>query len=130
MDDPIWISEAFALAVHNRQLAEHGGIEGVRDQGLLQSALARPRHLFAYTDPTPDLATLAAAYAFGIAKNHPFGDGNKRTAAVVCESFIEFNGHVLDATDLELFPMFLGLADGTVSESEPADWLRPRLKLQ
>ena len=128
MDDPKWITEAFALAVHNRQLAEHGGIAGVRDVGLLQSALARPRHLFAYTDPTPDLASMAAAYTFGIAKNHPFGDGNKRTAAVVCEAFIEFNVHSLDATDLELYPLFLGLADGTVSEGELADWLRPRIK--
>lgn len=128
MDDATWITEAFALAVHNRQLAEHGGIEGVRDAGLLQSALARPRHLFAYNDPTPDLATLAAAYAFGIAKNHPFGDGNKRTAAVVCESFLEFNGRTLDATDLELYPLFLGLAEGSVREDELADWLRPRLK--
>ena len=128
MDDPTWITEAFALAVHNRQLAEHGGIEGVRDAGLLQSALARPRHLFANTDPTPDLATLAASYAFGIAKNHPFGDGNKRTAAVVCEAFIEFNGHALDATDLELYPLFLGLAESTVSETDLADWLRTRLK--
>ena len=107
MDDPIWIDERFALAVHSRQLAEHGGLDGVRDAGLLNSALARPRHLFAYTDPTPDVAALAAAYAFGIAKNHPFADGNKRTAAVVCEAFIEFNGHMLDAADVEIYPVFL-----------------------
>lgn len=128
MDDPKWITEALALAIHKRQLAEHGGIVGVRDPGLLQSALARPRHLLAYTDPTPDLASLAAAYAFGIAKNHPFGDGNKRTAAVVAETFVELNGHSLDATDLELYPLYLGLADGSVSEAQPADWMRPRLK--
>ncbi len=81
MDDPIWINEPLALAIHKRQLAEHGGLDGVRDPGLLQSALARPRHLFAYNDPTPALPALAASYAFGIARNHPFIDGNKRTAA-------------------------------------------------
>ena len=82
MDDPIWISEELAQAIHSRQLAEHGGADGVRDIGLLQSALARPRQQFAYSDPTPDIPALAAAYAFGIAKNHAFIDGNKRTAGI------------------------------------------------
>ena len=123
MDDPIWISEPLALAIHKRQLAEHGGLDGVRDPGLLQSALARPRHLFAYTDPTPDIPVLAAAYAFGVARNHPFIDGNKRTAAVVCEAFLELNGVTLEATDAELYPVFLDLAAGTLSEDELATWL-------
>ena len=128
MDDPIWISELLALAIHRRQLAEHGGLDGVRDPGLLQSALARPRHLFAYTDPTPDPPVLAAAYAFGIARNHPFIDGNKRTAAVVCETFLELNGVTLEASDADLYPVFLDLAAGALSEAELATWLAARTR--
>lgn len=124
MDDPIWISEELSLAIHQRQLAEHGGLDGVRDRGLLQSALARPRHLFAYNDPTPDLPVLAAAYAFGIARNHPFLDGNKRTAAVVCETFLELNGMNLDAADADVYTIFLNLAAGSVSEQQLAEWLK------
>jgi len=84
MSEPIWITIELTLAIHKRQLAEHGVIEGVRDEGLLASALTRPRHLLAYSKKTPNLASLAAAYGFGIARNHPFLDGNKRTAYVVC----------------------------------------------
>ena len=98
----VWIRRAFALASHDRQLAEHGGSSGVRDEGMLESALARPQQLQAYGDPPPDLADLAASLAFGLARNHPFVDGNKRTAAVACETFIMLNGASLDATDLEL----------------------------
>jgi death-on-curing protein len=123
MDDPIWISKELAVAIHKRQLAEHGGADGIRDQGLLDSALVRPRHRFAYEDPTPSVEVLAAAYAFGIARNHAFIDGNKRTAAVVCEAFLEVNGFVLDATDTELYPVFLSLAEGSLSESDLATWL-------
>ncbi len=123
MDDPIWISEALALAIHKRQLAEHGGLDGVRDPGLLQSALARPRHRFAYDDPTPDLPALAASYAFGIARNHPFIDGNKRTAAVVCETFLMLNGMTIISNDIEMYPIFLDLAAGSLSEEQLAVWL-------
>lgn len=123
MDDPIWISDSLALSVHKRQLAEHGGLDGVRDPGLLQSALARPRHRFAYEDPTPSLAELAASYAFGVARNHPFIDGNKRTAAVVCETFLELNGMTITATDAEMYPIFLDLAAGSVSEKQLGEWL-------
>jgi death on curing protein len=123
MDDPVWINLELALAIHRRQLAEHGGAEGVRDQGLLESALGRPRHLFAYSDPTPETPQLAAAYAFGIAKNHAFLDGNKRTAAVVCETFLSLNGLELTATDAEAYPVFLALAVGELSEAALADWL-------
>jgi death-on-curing protein len=123
VDDPIWIGEPLALAIHKRQLAEHGGLDGVRDPGLLQSALARPRHLFAYNDPTPGLPALAAAYAFGIARNHPFIDGNKRTAAVVCETFLELNGVSIVASDAEMYPVFLDLAAGQLTEDELAAWL-------
>ena len=124
MDDPIWISKELTLAIHSRQLAEHGGLDGVRDEGLLESALGRPRQLFAYTDPTPDTPALAASYAFGLARNHPFVDGNKRTSAVVCETFLALNGLTLTVSDVEMYPVFLSLAEGTLSESELADWLR------
>lgn len=124
-----WISRTLALAIHDRQLAEHGGGTGVRDEGLLESALARPQQLFAYGDPSPDLAQLAASVAHGLARNHPFVDGNKRTAAVACEVFIVLNGGRLAATDLELYPQYLGLSEGSISEAEFADWLRPRITM-
>ena len=116
------------LAIHDRQLAEHGGTGGVRDEGLLESALARPRQLHAYGDPTPDLADLAAALAYGLARNHPFLDGNKRTAAVACETFLELNGATLEADDLELYPLYLELAEGKLSERNFAAWLRGRVR--
>lgn len=90
----IWVDAAVAVAAHGEQLAEHGGAPGVRDYNMLESAMARPLDLIAYADP--DLADLAASYAFGIARNHPFVDGNKRTAAVVSETFLMLNGHRLD----------------------------------
>ena len=126
----VWIERALALALHERQLAEHGGGTGVRDEGLLESALAKPQQLFAYGDPPPDLAGLAASLAFGLARNHPFVDGNKRTAAVACELFLMLNGATLDADNLSLYPMYLSLAEGSVSEAEFADWLRPRVRVQ
>ena len=124
MDDPIWISVELALAIHNRQLAEHGGAEGVRDVGLLESAMGRPRHLFAYADPTPDVPALAASYAFGIARNHAFIDGNKRTAYVVCRTFLILNGFDLTATLEDRYTTFLNLAAGSVSEQQLAEWLK------
>ncbi|WP_305805401.1 type II toxin-antitoxin system death-on-curing family toxin [Stenotrophomonas sp. YIM B06876] len=126
----IWISRTFALAVHERQLAEHGGASGVRDDKLLDSALARPQQLHAYGDPPPDLADLAASLAYGLARNHPFVDGNKRMAAVACEVFIMLNGGELDAEDLELYPLYLGLAEDSISEAEFAVWLRPRIRIR
>ena len=123
----VWINQALALAIHDRQLAEHGGGSGVRDEALLDSALARPQQLYAYGDPAPDLAALAASLAFGLARNHPFVDGNKRTAAVACEVFIMLNDSVLEAEDHELYPQYLALADGSLDESAFADWLRPRI---
>jgi death-on-curing protein len=111
------------MAIHERQLAEHGGAEGVRDLGLLESALARPQQRYAYGDPRPALAALAAAYAYGIARNHPFIDGNKRTAAVVCETFLSLNGHDLAATDVAVVAAFLSLAAGEMSDAETAEWL-------
>ncbi len=127
MSEPTWISESLAIAIHQRQLAEHGGMEGVRDAGLLSSALARPRHLLAYSQEQPEITALAAAYGFGIAKNHPFLDGNKRTAYVVCRTFLIFNGYDIQATQEEKYVTFLQLAEGNLSEEELANWLQVHL---
>jgi death-on-curing protein len=124
----VWLEKALVLAIHDRQLAEHGGTSGVRDEGLLESALARPQQLHAYGDPPPDLADLAAALAHGLARNHPFLDGNKRTAAVACETFLELNGATLEADDLELYPLYLALAEGKLGERDFAAWLRGRVR--
>jgi len=126
----IWLRRELALAIHDRQLAEHAGSAGVRDDNMLESALARPQQLYAYGDPLPDIADLAASLAFGLARNHPFVDGNKRTAAVCCETFIELNGARLDAEDTELFPLFLALAEGKLPAEELAAWLRTRIQAQ
>jgi len=120
--DWVWVAGEVALAAHAEQLAEHGGGEAVRDAGALESAMARPRNLAEYDDP--DAAALAAAYAFGIARNHPFVDGNKRTAAVVAETFLALNGFTPSAGDAELVVAVLALAAGELAEDELADWLR------
>jgi len=120
-----WVSRAAALAIHEEQIAEHGGGRGVRDATLLESALAWPRNLAAYGSPGP--AELAAAYAFGIARNHPFIDGNRRTAAVVSETFLVLNGHGLGASDAKLVVIFLALAASELSEDELAAWFREHL---
>ncbi len=122
----IWVTLDVAHAVHAEQIAEHGGGEGVRDAGLVESALARPQNLVAYGEP--DAAALAAAYAFGIARNHPFVDGNKRTAAVISETFLVLNGYTLVASDAELVVAFLALAAGELSEEELAGWFRERIE--
>ena len=123
----VWITSPLALALHDRQLAEHGGGSGVRDEGLLDAALARPQQRHAYGDPPPDLADLAASLAFGLARNHPFVDGNKRTAHVCYRVFLRLNGGDLVAGDEEKYAMMIGLSDGTISEAEFAQWLRLRV---
>jgi death on curing protein len=120
-----WVSVDVAQVAHREQLAAHGGADGVRDAGLLDSAMSRPQNLAAYGEP--DIAALAAAYAYGIARNHPFVDGNKRTAAVVSETFLALNGATLLASDAELVVAFLALAAGDLSEDEVADWFRQHL---
>lgn len=127
MDEPRWIREDAVRSIHVRQIAEHGGSDGIRDEGLLASALARPRNVLAYSSGETDLAALAAAYAYGIAKNHPFVDGNKRTAFVVCHVFLLLNGHELSAPPEERYLTFLGLAEGRIGEEELASWIRERL---
>jgi death on curing protein len=120
-----WIAEAVVLALQEEQLAEHGGAVGLRDLGLLQSALARPQHLAAYGEP--DIAALAAAYGYGIARNHPFVDGNKRTAFTVTELFLTLNGYDLVADDLSCVTTIVRLAEGKLSEAKFADWIRANL---
>ena len=120
-----WVALSAVLAIHEEQLAEHGGLDGIRDRGLLESALHRPRDLQSYGQP--DLADLAAAYAFGIARNHPFLDGNKRTSAVVTRLFLRLNGHDLDATQAARLAIWLALGAGETTEQALADWMRSRL---
>ena len=121
----IWVALDVASAAHAEQLAEHGGAAGVRDPGALESAMSRPLNLALYGAPC--IAELAAAYAFGIARNHPFVDGNKRTAAVVCETFLALNRYDLIASDAELVVAFIDLAAGQLSEAELTDWLREHI---
>lgn len=130
MAELIWLSRQLAEAIHHRQLAEHGGGEGVRDGHLLESALARPQQLYAYGGEDVDIPALGASLATGLARNHPFIDGNKRNAAVACEVFLELNGYLLLADDAEMYPVFLGLAAGEVSEAELVDWLRVQCRPQ
>jgi death-on-curing protein len=123
----VWLLEETVIAIHQRQVSEHGGIEGLRDEGLLSSALARPQNLLAYAQPRPDLAALAAAYAYGIARDHPFADGNKRTALVAARTFLLLNGVNLEASQDEKYLTFFQLAQGTVTEEQLADWIRKRI---
>jgi len=122
VQDWVWVDIAVALAAHGEQLAEHGGAAGVRDMSMLESAMARPLNLIAYGEP--DIADLAASYAFGIARNHPFVDGNKRTALVVSETFLALNGHVLDCDDVELVTTFLALAADELTVESLSAWFR------
>ena len=118
----VWIEREVIVAVHDMQLAEHGGLPGTRDAGLLDSALGRPQHLAAYGEP--DIAALAAAYGWGIARNHPFIDGNKRTAFVAIELFLQLNGGALHASDADCVLTLLSVAAGDLPEDTLADWLR------
>jgi len=123
--EPVWVQIEVALAVHDRQLAEHGGGTGVRDAGLLVSALARPQNQWAYG--VDDICALAAAYAFGIARNHPFIDGNKRTAWVLARLFLALNAVTILFDAADAIRTVLALAAGDLSEEELADWFRTRI---
>ena len=120
-----WIGIQLVHAIHDRQLSEHGGLAGVRDAGAVASALARPHNLAAYGDP--DVAALAAAYAYGLARNHGFSDGNKRTAWVVSRLFLADNCHRLRFEPMDAVRLVEGVAGGTVSEAVLASWFRERL---
>jgi death on curing protein len=123
MTEPIWIEKPEVLVAHAMQLSEHGGSEGIRDEGLLESALSKPKNVFAY-DENPNLCRLAASYAFVIARNHPFLDGNKRTALVVSLGFLRVNGLSVVSTPEDTYFTFLHLADGTLSEDELTQWFK------
>ncbi|WP_019052203.1 type II toxin-antitoxin system death-on-curing family toxin [Sphingobium xenophagum] len=124
--DWVWVTPAVAEAAHAEQIAEHGGGgDGLRDRGLFESAMARPHNQVLYGDP--DAAALAAAYAYGLARNHAFIDGNKRIAAVVSETFLLLNDYRLTATDAELVVAFLELAAGNLTETDLADWFRQHI---
>ena len=121
--EPFWIGEALAAQIHNEQLQAHGGGTGVRDFGLLQSALARAQHIYTYNNRA-DLCELAAAYGHGVAANHPFVDGNKRTAYVCMRTFLIANGVDITASDVEKYAAMISVASGEMDEANLADWLR------
>ena len=120
---PRWLTRVVIDAIQNDQLREHGGLPGVRDENVLESALARPQQKWHYADQT-DIAALAAAYGFGLVKNHPYRDGNKRIGFLAIITFLGLNGHQLRATDAEVVTEIIALADGRLSEDELGKWIR------
>jgi len=127
MTDLIWLNLRVIKAFHDRQINEHGGLPGLRDEGLLVSALSRPQNTYHYSNPKPDIAELAAAYAFGLAKNHPFNDANKRTALIAMRLFLKLNGYDLSAPPEEKYRTIIQVAASEVSEVELAQWIRANL---
>ena len=123
MNDPVWVLPELVLAVHQMLLAEHGGLPGLREQALLDSALARPQQRLAYENDA-SIFELAASYSYGLARNHPFIDGNKRISLTVSAVFLELNGYSLNATEAETVLIFQRLAAGSLSETELANWIR------
>ncbi|MET0103978.1 MAG: type II toxin-antitoxin system death-on-curing family toxin [Sedimenticola sp.] len=123
MKEPVWILPETVMAIHQMLLAEHGGLSGIRDQKLLDSALARPRQRLSY-DQNASIFELAASYSFGLARNHPFVDGNKRIALTVAAVFLELNRYSLDAPEAEAVIMYEQLASGDIAEDSLADWFR------
>ena len=121
MTEPLWVERDLVLALHEEMIAEHGGHAGVRDEGLLESALARPRQLLAYGDP--GLFELAAAYAFGIVRNHPFIDGNKRAGLAAADVFLQLNGFEIVVHEVQAVVVFLDLAAGEIDEAVLAKWI-------
>lgn len=124
MKQPKWVPPDAVRVLHGMQLATFGGPAGIRDDGLLDSALARPQHLFCYGEPAPSLAQLAAAYAFGIVRNHPFLDGNKRTGLLIAFTFLELNGMDMRASEEDAYEVFMALAAGKMDEATLAEWLQ------
>lgn len=126
MTKPVWVARLVVDAIHVDQVREHGGLAGLRDEHALESALARPQQKWHY-EPGSDVATLAAAYAFGLVTNHPYRDGNKRTAFLAAATFLGLNGSELDASDADVVAVMVALADGRCTERDFADWVRARL---
>jgi death on curing protein len=127
MKSPKWVDRRALLLLHEESLAEHGGLAGLRDSGALDASLARPLHLHTY-GPESDLARLAAAYAFGIIRNHPFNDGNKRAGFLALGLFLDLNGREFAADPVEAIAIILRLAEGKLTELELAEWIRGNLK--
>ena len=121
--EPTWLSRVVVDAIHNDQMREHGGLRGIRDENVLESALARPQQKW-HDDNATDVPTLAAAYAFGLVRNHPYRDGNKRIGFLAMVTFLGVNGYAFSATDAEVVTEILALADGTSSEEAMVDWIR------
>lgn len=122
-----WIRADLVYAVHEIQLARHGGLDGIRDKNAVESALARPEQLDAYGNPKPDAADLAAAYAYGFARNHGFSDGNKRTAWVIARVFLADNGLSLQFSEIDAIHTMESVASGSLEEKQLADWFRQRI---
>jgi death-on-curing protein len=120
--EPVWLSRLIVDAIHSDQLREHGGLPGVRDEHALESALARPQQKWHYADRT-DIPALAAAYGFGLARNHPYRDGNKRIAFLAVATFLGLNGYELRASDADVVTAFVALAAGRITEEDLADWI-------
>lgn len=126
MKEPSWVEKDALLLLHAKSIARFGGLEGIRDEGLLNSALARPRNAFLYGEQT-DIAALAAAYAFGLVRNHPFADGNKRAAFLAVGLLLGVNGWKLDAEPVDAIRAVVALAAGEIGEEQFAAWLRLRI---
>ena len=128
MSEPTWINLRVIKAFHDRQINEHGGLPGLRDQGLLLYASSRPENAYQNSDPKPDVAELAAAYGFGLAKNHPFNDANKRTALIAMRLFLKLNGYDLAASPEDKYKTIIRVAASDIIEDELAQWIRKNLK--
>ena len=128
MTESIWINLRVIKAFHDRQINEHGGLQGLRDEGLLLSALSRPENAYHYSDRKPDVAELAAAYGFGLAKNQPFNDSNKRTALIAMRLFLKLNGYDLAALPEDKYKTIIYVAASDRTEDELAQWIRKNLK--
>ena len=127
--EPRWLSRVVVDAIHHDQLREHGGLPGIRDENVLESALARPQQKWHYAEER-DLATLAAAYGFGLVKSHPYRDGNKRIGLLAIATFLGINGYDLQATDADVVTQVVALANNRISEAELADWIRTHSRKQ
>ena len=128
MKEPECLLKQVVQSFHYQQLKEHGGAHGLRDEGMLDSALNKPLQMWNYKDPKPDIPSLAAAYAYGLAKNHPYADGNKRTAAIACEVFLLLNGYEFTVDETAKYPNYLALASGDHNQESFTEWLRSSVK--
>lgn len=129
MQEPVWVPPLVVEIAHHGQIQEHGGLPGIRDANALEAALARPRQKWTY-DPDADLALLAAAYAYGIATSHPFNDGNKRSALIAMVVFLDLNGYMLTASEVEVVPVILSLAAGELTETALREWVVQHMALR